>query len=130
MLLLTGCADASDDRSSSGADNEAGTSMGSCVLRVIIDGKEWSGWPMKEPLHRPIADTDVRGFLPGCDDVGGDDQGAEPDEQVILKPIEGIAPEEVLFLPDYDLDDQIFVPGMDVSFDSLSPGVQNLIEKG
>jgi len=43
VLLLTGCADASDDRSSSGADNTTGTSMASCVLRAIVDGKEWSG---------------------------------------------------------------------------------------
>jgi len=84
---------------------------------------------MKKPLERPTVDTDIQGLLPGCDDVGGDDRGAGPDQLVILKPIEGIAPDEVLFLPDHDLNDQVFVPGMDVSFESLPPDIQELIQK-
>lgn len=130
LLLLTGCATDPDGRSSAGADSEAGSSFASCVLRVIVDGKDWTGWPMKKPLARQTVDTVVPGVMPGCDDVRGADQAPEPDEQVILKPIEGLDPDEVLFLPDHDLNDQIFVPGMDVPFDSLSAEVQELIQQG
>lgn len=125
--LLTGCAGPSDERSSSGANDE-GLSSASCVLRVVIDGREWTGWSLKEPLERPTVDAAVQGVLPGCDDMGGDVESATSGEEVTLKPIKGIAPEQALFLPDHDLDDQIFVPGMDVSFDSLSPQVQELIQ--
>lgn len=130
LLLLGGCGGASDERSSSDVENNAGTSSASCVLRVLVDGKDWTGWPLKRPLERPTVATDVPGILPGCDDLDGDGQVADPDEEVMLRPIKGIAPEAVLFLPDHDLDDQIFVPGMDISFESLPPEVRSLIQGG
>ena len=126
VLLLTGCG------GGTGAGSSVGSSTASCALRVTIDGVDWWGIGMERDLGRELRGPDIAATQPGCDDVGspGEDRAADDGRPVVLRAIEGLPADEVLFMPGEDLDDQVFVPREVRSVHELPAEVQELVLRG
>jgi hypothetical protein len=113
------------------SDEDRATSSASCVLRVTIDGVDWWGIGMEHDLGRELRGPDIAAVQPGCDDVNpGQDPAADDGRPVVLRAIEGLPADEVLFLPGEDLDDQVFVPREVRSIHELPAAVQELVRRG
>jgi aminopeptidase YwaD len=130
LLAISGCSGTSEPGESE-RDRESDRSSASCVLAVAVEGERWVGWPMSGPLTRPTTAPEVPGTIPDCDDLRIEGASEEPraGRPVTLTAIEGISPEDALFLPGQDLDDQVFVPdeGPGMNLASLPDEVQALI---
>ena len=126
-LVLTACggADVADD------GGGGGRSAASCGLYVEVDGVTWTAWPLGRPLDRPTTDVTVAAVLPPCDDVNPGERDLGDGTQVTLVGIEGVPPEQGLFAPGQDWDDQVFVPEpLPGSSDGLPAPVRRLIHHG
>ena len=97
---------------SSGVGGTSDETSRSCVARLVVDGREYTGTGglVREP---DVTGEEVEATLPGCNDTGGEDA---PDEAVIAFALDGIDPQTALLF------------GSDVYISEGSPQDEHLSE--